>query len=158
MPEIFWAFSWRSYPAIPALRRDKPRDPWSITILDALNRFCIEWGQVISTNVIGFWSSLEVVPNSNLTATDKTLLRRLKSGEQDAATALYLKYAERLQKLAAKQTNPKMKFRVEPEEIVQSVFRTFFRRSTAGQYDVATGEDLWKLLLIIALKKIRSNA
>ncbi len=90
--------------------------------------------------------------------TDQTLLRRFKCGEADAATELYIRYANRLEQLASKQTSPDLAFRVSSDEIVQSVFRTFFRRASIGQYDVAQGEDLWKLLLIISLNKIRSQS
>ncbi len=90
--------------------------------------------------------------------TDRTLLQRFQAGESDAATALYLRYADRLQRLADHQTSPKMAVRVDPEGVVQSVFRTFFRRASSGQYQVAQGEDLWNLFLVIALNKIRSTA
>ena len=88
--------------------------------------------------------------------TDKSLMRRLKEGNDDAATALYLRYAQRLQRLADAQVSPGMAVRVDPEGVVQSVFRTFFRRAASGQYEVAEKEDLWKLLLVMALNKIRS--
>jgi RNA polymerase sigma-70 factor (ECF subfamily) len=39
---------------------------------------------------------------------------------------------------------------------VQSVFRTFFRRASEGHYQIPHGEELWRLLLVIALNKIRS--
>jgi RNA polymerase sigma-70 factor (ECF subfamily) len=58
--------------------------------------------------------------------------------------------------LAAAQSAPGLAARVDPEDIVQSVFRTFFRRAAGGQYDVPQGEEIWKLLLVIALHKIRS--
>ncbi len=90
--------------------------------------------------------------------TDKTLVRRFRSGEQDAASALYLRYAKRLQQLASRQTSTDLSIRVSSDEIVQSVFRTFFRRVSKGQYDAAAGEDLWRLFLVIALNKIRSAA
>ena len=89
---------------------------------------------------------------------DDELLTRCRAGQEDAATALYLRYARRLQNLAEKQTDKKMAVRVDPEGIVQSVFRTFFRRVTVGQYNVADGEDLWNLLLVISLNKLRSRA
>jgi RNA polymerase sigma-70 factor (ECF subfamily) len=89
---------------------------------------------------------------------DRSLLRRVRSGQPDAATELYLRYAERLQALAAGQCAPDLAPRVDPEDIVQSVFRTFFRRVARGQYDVPEGEELWKLFLVIALHKIRSTA
>jgi RNA polymerase sigma-70 factor (ECF subfamily) len=87
---------------------------------------------------------------------DRSLLRRFRSGEEDAATALYLRYAERLRALAASQCSSELARRVDPEDIVQSVFRTFFRRATRGDYNVPDGEELWKLFLVIALNKIRA--
>ena len=89
-------------------------------------------------------------------ASDRTLLRRFRGGEVDASTRLYLKYAERLHGLAARQSSPDVARRVAPEEIVQSVFRTFFRRAAEGQYSVPDGEEIWKLLLVIALNKVRA--
>jgi RNA polymerase sigma-70 factor (ECF subfamily) len=89
---------------------------------------------------------------------DASLLRRYKGGEQDAATRLYVRYAERLRALAAAQASPDLRQRVDPDDIVQSVFRTFFRRAAAGQYDVPAGDELWKLFLVIGLNKIRAVA
>jgi RNA polymerase sigma-70 factor (ECF subfamily) len=89
---------------------------------------------------------------------DRSLLRRFRGGQPDAATELYLRYAGRLRALAAGQTAPDLAPRMDPDDIVQSVFRTFFRRVARGQYDVPEGEDLWKLFMIIALHKIRSAA
>lgn len=89
---------------------------------------------------------------------DASLLRRFKGGEQDAATRLYVRYAERLRALAAAQASPDLRQRVDPDDIVQSVFRTFFRRAAEGQYDVPAGDELWKLFLVIGLNKIRAVA
>ena len=90
--------------------------------------------------------------------TDSSLLRRFQSGEQDAATAIYVRYARRLQALAAKQTGADLKTRFDPEDVVQSVFRTFFRRAAAGYYKVPPGEELWRLLLVLSLHKVRDLA
>lgn len=98
------------------------------------------------------------VPAEAGDATDRTLLHRLKSGEGDAASALYMRYVEHLRALAARQSSPALAARIEPDDIVQSVFRTFFRRAARDQYDIPEGEDLWKLLLVIALHKIRNAA
>ena len=88
-------------------------------------------------------------------SSDRSLLRRLRQGQADAPTQLYLRYAERLQALAARQTSTELGRRLDPEDIVQTVFRTFFRRAAEGDYDVPDGEEIWKLLLVIALHKIR---
>jgi RNA polymerase sigma-70 factor (ECF subfamily) len=89
---------------------------------------------------------------------DRSLLRRFRGGQPDAATELYLRYAARLHALAAGQAAPDLAPRLDPDDIVQSVFRTFFRRAAKGQYEVPEGEDLWKLFMIIALHKVRSAA
>jgi RNA polymerase sigma-70 factor (ECF subfamily) len=97
-------------------------------------------------------------PEPGADLTDRSLLRRIKGGEEDAATALYLRYAQRLQALARSKTSSALASRVDPEDVVQSVFRTFFRRASEGHYDVPEGDELWKLLLVIALNKIRGLA
>ncbi|MBA4065198.1 MAG: sigma-70 family RNA polymerase sigma factor [Isosphaera sp.] len=91
-------------------------------------------------------------------ATDRSLLRRVRAGEEDAATALYLRYADHLRALAARQSSAALATRLDPDDIVQSVFRTFFRRVGDNQYDVPAGDDLWRLFLVIALNKIRNAA
>jgi RNA polymerase sigma-70 factor (ECF subfamily) len=90
------------------------------------------------------------------TPSDHALLSRFRRGSDDAPTLLYLRYAERLRALAVAQGSPGLAARVDPEDIVQSVFRTFFRRAAEGQYDVPEGEEIWKLLLVIGLHKIRA--
>ncbi len=87
---------------------------------------------------------------------DRSLIRRLRTGSQDAATQLYLRYARRLHGLSAAKCSPDLAARVDSDDIVQSVFRTFFRRVEKGDYDVPDGEDLWKLFLVIGLNKIQT--
>ncbi|MFO0957415.1 MAG: sigma-70 family RNA polymerase sigma factor [Isosphaeraceae bacterium] len=89
-------------------------------------------------------------------ASDHSLMNRFRKGEADASTRIYLRYASRLHMLATRQTPPDLARRVDPEEIVQSVFRTFFRRVARGEYEVPDGEEIWKLLLVIALNKVRT--
>jgi RNA polymerase sigma-70 factor (ECF subfamily) len=96
-------------------------------------------------------------PRAQETASDRSLLRRLRHGQADASTELYLRYAQRLLALAAAQSSPGLARRVDPEDIVQSVFRTFFRRANLGHYAVPEGEEIWKLLLVIALNKVRAT-
>ena len=98
-------------------------------------------------------------PEPDATRTsDASLLVRFQSGEDDAATALYTRYAERLITIADSNTGDDLSARVDAEDIVQSVFRTFFRRLSDGHYMIPEGEELWKLLLVIALNKVRMIA
>ncbi len=90
--------------------------------------------------------------------TDHSLLQKLKDGHESAATALYQRYAGHLRALTARQSSAALSARMDPDDIVQSVFRTFFRRVNTDQYEVPRGDDLWKLFLVIALNKIRNAA
>lgn len=88
---------------------------------------------------------------------DNSLLRRLHAGSEDAATQLYLRYAQRLHAVARENCPADLAPRLDAEDIVQSVFRSFFHAASKGCYDVPGGEELWKLLLVIALNKIRDK-
>lgn len=90
-------------------------------------------------------------------ASDHSLLVRLRGGQQDAATQLYMRYAERLRALVHSRASKPLTQRLEPDDIIQSVFRRFFDHVVHGDYDVPPGEELWGLLLVIALNKIRSE-
>src|SRR3954451_20845124 len=89
---------------------------------------------------------------------DSSLVRRFRAGEDDAATKLYRRYAERLHRLAQRNTALDLTPRFDAEDVVQSVFRTFFRRVRTGLYDLPAGDELWRLLLVISLNKIRTLA
>jgi RNA polymerase sigma-70 factor (ECF subfamily) len=89
---------------------------------------------------------------------DQSLLERFRHGNQDAATQLYRRYAQRLRELARAQSSADLAGVLEPDDIVQSVFGSFFRGARAGVYQLPDGEELWKLFLVIALNKIRARA
>ena len=100
-------------------------------------------------------SSSDPPPAGGPAASDRSLLARFRKGDEDAATALYVRYASRLEQLATRNTARQLAARFDPDDVVQSVFRTFFRRAADGMYDVPAGEELWQLLLVIALNKVR---
>jgi RNA polymerase sigma-70 factor (ECF subfamily) len=87
---------------------------------------------------------------------DGSLVRRLRGGCQDAATQLYFRYAHRLHHLVKAQCSSAVSQREAPEDIVQSVFRRFFRKVSQGDYEVPEGGELWGLLLVMARNRIRS--
>jgi RNA polymerase sigma-70 factor (ECF subfamily) len=96
-------------------------------------------------------------PHTVAEASDHSLLARYRGGQEDAATQLYLRYARRLRALVRARVSPQLARRIEPDDIVQSVFRRFFRQVLKGDYDVPPGEELWGLFLVIALNKIRAE-
>src|SRR5947209_4592390 len=89
--------------------------------------------------------------------TDGSLMRRLAAGSESAARSLYARYVSRLRGLARARLSADVNARVDPEDIVQSVFRRFFHAARRGNYDAPNATDLWDLLLVITLNKIRSE-
>ena len=83
------------------------------------------------------------------------MLQRLRSGDQAAAEELHRRYAQRLCALAERQIGSRLGRRVGEDDIVQSVFRTFFRRTAEGEFSIDHSGSLWHLLVRITLNKIR---
>lgn len=88
---------------------------------------------------------------------DRSLLRRYRRGNQAAASLLYQRYARRLRVLVQSKSAADLASRLDPEDIVQSVFGSFFRGVSRGTYDVPASEELWHLFLVITLNKIRAK-
>jgi RNA polymerase sigma-70 factor, ECF subfamily len=81
------------------------------------------------------------------------LLDRLQAGDQDAAREIHRVYTPRLVALARLQFAPDVLRRADPESVVQSVYRSFFRRERNGQFVLGDWDDLWGLLSLITLRK-----
>lgn len=92
------------------------------------------------------------------TPTDHRLVGQCRDGDQNAATQLYTRYARRLTALVRRRCSAQLARAAGVEDIVQSVFKTLFQRIGQGYYDIPDGEELWKLLLVITLNKIRAKA
>jgi RNA polymerase sigma-70 factor (ECF subfamily) len=81
------------------------------------------------------------------------LAQYCRSGDEQAARQLFDKYMERLVALARRRISQRLASRVDPEDIVQSVFRTFFGRLKAGEFEIGDQDDLCKLLMRITVHK-----
>jgi RNA polymerase sigma-70 factor (ECF subfamily) len=82
------------------------------------------------------------------------LMARLRSGDDDAATQVFQRFADQLIALAQKRLSPKMRRKVDAEDVLQSVFRSFFARQAAGQMGpLANWDNLWGMLMVITLRK-----
>ncbi len=71
---------------------------------------------------------------------------------------LFEEYSQQLIRLASRHISPALRRRFDGEDVVQSVFRTFFRRLDANGLTVKRAEHLWSLLVTITLCKTRSHA
>jgi RNA polymerase sigma-70 factor (ECF subfamily) len=89
---------------------------------------------------------------------DRTFLQQLQAGDDAATQKLFERYSQRLVQLAGNNIHPALIKRFDGEDVVQSVFRTFFRRQDAGQLEIEHSQQLWRLLVTITLCKTRSHA
>src|SRR5262245_33055192 len=84
---------------------------------------------------------------------EPSLLDALQAGDEDAARQLFDRYAEQLVLLARKRISQRLASRIDAEDIVQSVFRTFFHRAKEGQFQLHDPDDICKLLARITVHK-----
>jgi RNA polymerase sigma factor (sigma-70 family) len=82
-----------------------------------------------------------------------TTMRRLHSGDQEVAAAVFKRYLHRLIALAGKQFDARVRERADVEDAVLSAFRTFFSRAGRGEFDLTGWGQLWSLLAVITLRK-----
>lgn len=81
---------------------------------------------------------------------------RLRAGDEVASVQIVDGFTERLLRLVHGRISASLGRRVDPEDVVQSVFRSFFRRS--GEFELERSGDLWRLLAAMAIKKVRKQA
>ncbi len=86
------------------------------------------------------------------------LLPLVPAGDPMAARAVFDRYSDRLVRLANGHLSKKLAGRVEGQDVVQSVFRTFFRRGGEGEFRIDTSAQLWQLLVRITILKARARA
>jgi RNA polymerase sigma factor (sigma-70 family) len=85
------------------------------------------------------------------------LVAQWREGNQRAAAELFRRYASRLAALARSRIPARLVRRVDPEDVVQSVYRCFFANARAERYELQRGGDLWRLLVAITLDKLHDQ-
>lgn len=81
------------------------------------------------------------------------LMARLAAGSDTAASCLFHVYGQRLIALARSRLDERIRQKLDPEEVVQSVFKSFFARHAAGEYDLDDWDRLWALLVRVTINK-----
>jgi RNA polymerase sigma factor (sigma-70 family) len=85
------------------------------------------------------------------------LAARLRVGDEEAATEIVRHFARRLAALARRHLHVVVRPRVDPEDVVQSVFGSFFRRRPTA-FDLDGWDSLWHLLACITVRKCARKA
>jgi len=81
------------------------------------------------------------------------LMRRLETGNQEAAAEVFQLYTHRLIALAGKQLDARFRAVLSGSDVAQEVLNSFFRRQGQNPYDLESESALWGLLAEIALHK-----
>ncbi len=81
------------------------------------------------------------------------LANKLRAGEDAALELMFQQFAERLVSLARNRIASYYRNKVDAEDVVQSVFKSFLKRYRDEKLQINSGESLWGLLTIITVRK-----
>jgi RNA polymerase sigma-70 factor (ECF subfamily) len=82
-----------------------------------------------------------------------SLMARLQAGDDRAAAEVFHRFAQRLIALARLHLDSRLRQKVDPEDVLQSVYRSFFVRQAEGRLSLQNWESLWSLLTVITVRK-----
>src|SRR5947209_3689875 len=80
-------------------------------------------------------------------------LVRLQARDGEAAREVFRRFASQLIALARRRFAPPFREKVDPEDVVQSAYKSFFLRYGEGKLEVDNWNSLWSLLTLITLRK-----
>src|SRR5262245_38944075 len=85
-------------------------------------------------------------------------LDALGRGDEEASRLLVLRYTQTLLGIAHRALSPALRAKVDAEDVVQSVYRSFCGRLAGGSLALADWNHLWRLLRCITLRKCCAKA
>jgi RNA polymerase sigma-70 factor (ECF subfamily) len=80
-------------------------------------------------------------------------LTRLQAKDDAAARELFARFAGQLIALARRRVGDGLRHKVDPEDVVQSAYKSFFLRYGDGHLEAASWDSLWGLLVVITVRK-----
>ena len=91
--------------------------------------------------------------------TFEELIRRVRAGDQEAATVLVRRYEPAIRRAVRfRLADARLGTLLDSMDICQSVLASFFVRVATGQFQLETPEQLLKLLTVMARNKLTSQA
>jgi RNA polymerase sigma-70 factor (ECF subfamily) len=80
-------------------------------------------------------------------------LARLQDQSDTAARELFGRFTHQLITHAQRHIGAGLRHKVDPEDVVQSAYKSFFARYSAGNLDLVNWNSLWGLLTLITVRK-----
>jgi RNA polymerase sigma-70 factor (ECF subfamily) len=81
------------------------------------------------------------------------VMARLRSGDPDAVAQVLRRFTHRLIELARVNLNMRLRQKVDPEDVLQSVYKSFFDRHAKGEMNFSSWDSLWAVLALITARK-----
>ena len=81
------------------------------------------------------------------------ILNNAQQGDSIAEATVHREFVDKLVRVASKKISSRFKAKIAPEEVVQSVFASFFHRHRNHEFQFDSWNDLWALLLRITVCK-----
>ena len=85
-------------------------------------------------------------------------LAQLRSQDDAAAKEVFERFVHQLVVLARRHIGAGLRHKVDPEDIVQSAYKSFFFRYGAGNLDLDNWNSIWGLLTLITVRKCAARA
>jgi RNA polymerase sigma-70 factor (ECF subfamily) len=86
-----------------------------------------------------------------------TVMERVREGDEQAAAEVHRRFVRRLVGLAAAKLRDRAGPRGEEDDVVQSVFRSFFGRHQDAGYAFSDWDAVWGMLAVITVRKCSKN-
>jgi RNA polymerase sigma-70 factor (ECF subfamily) len=81
------------------------------------------------------------------------VMARLRAGDEAAARDIFQRFVQKLVHLARRQFDAVLRRKVDPEDVVQSAYKSFFLRYGEGKLEVEGWGNLWALLTLLTMRK-----
>ena len=78
--------------------------------------------------------------------------------QEEAARQIWQRYFAQLSALVRKHLDKRIRRREDEEDVVQETYGSFFRRQQRGDFELASRNELWQLLVTIILRKVKNTA
>jgi RNA polymerase sigma-70 factor (ECF subfamily) len=80
-------------------------------------------------------------------------MTRLRNGDDAAAATIFYRFSRQLAALARRHLEARLRQKVDPEDVLQSALKSFFRRQADGRLAPSDWNELWNILTVLTIRK-----